>query len=715
MAAEKPESTDWGPMSMRTILILTLGSLVWSSSGAQHLGSLPPIPVVAPPDGAGSHRPSGPIAIPNRPAPIPVVIHVSVQGSDEGDGSAAHPFKTLTRAQLAVRHVNETNSVSVQLADGIYRLTEPLRFSAEDGGQNSFVVSWEAAAGAHPVLSGGVTVPAEDWRLADATRNIWVAAIPHGMDPRQLWVNQHLAERAQAEAPRRAFAFHDWGIEILDPAWRALAQLPDQGRVEVESTAWFTHRHAVVERITGTRIVMKQPGWRNNLIGYDTFARPVSGERARLFFVNSLAFLRAGGQWFADPAAGRLYYKPRDGERMQTSEVVLPRLPSLISVAGDYERPVSDLQFRGLSFQHTSWLEPSGPGGYPSQQSGAFIAGEVPNYPNDAIRDCSWGCWALEATRNHWHQQPAAVQVAAARRIVFAKDEFMHLGQVALGIGNNADANSSGIGLGVSSVEVSRSKFSDLAGGAIMVGGITPEAHHPPRPEMGVRNILIRNNVIANVSQNYREQAAVLVTYATAPIIINNDVSDAPYDGIDVGWGWGTNDAGGTAAYRTTNRGYYDQPGNLTYDTPTIQRDSVVFANRVHDVKRWFPDGGAIYHLSADPGALIAENYVYDVPGGIALYLDEGSRYVTVRNNVVGNVGVWLNLNSQDGFLPNRTALDNTAIGNWRNSGRTTGSWTDHLNNRLIDNVEVEDAEWPAGAREVIARSGVQAEEAAMH
>jgi hypothetical protein len=75
-------------------------------------------------------------------------------------------------------------------------------------------------------------------------------------------------------------------------------------------------------------------------------------------------------------------------------------------------------------------------------------------------------------------------------------------------------------------------------------------------------------------------------------------------------------------------------------------------------------------------------------------------------------VGVWLNLNSQDGLFPRRTAMDNSAIGNWRNSGRITGSWTGYLNNRLIDNVEVSDADWPAAAREVMARSGVQPEEA---
>ena len=86
-------------------------------------------------------------------------------------------------------------------------------------------------------------------------------------------------------------------------------------------------------------------------------------------------------------------------------------------------------------------------------------------------------------------------------------------------------------------------------------------------------------------------------------------------------------------------------------------------------------------------------------------------RYVTLRKNVVANVGVWLNLNSQDAFFPRRTAMNNTAIGNWHNSGRITGAWTEYLDNRLVDNTEVRGEDWPAAARDVIARSGVQPEE----
>ena len=379
------------------------------------------------------------------------------------------------------------------MADGTYRLANPLRFTSRDGGHNSYVVTWEAAPDAHPILSGGT--PITGWQLADATRNVWVANIPRGADPRQLWVNNQLAERAQIEAPRTAFAFHSWGMEnerseLAFPG----GPCPIRSRLEVENTAWFTHRHAMVERIERDRIVMQQPGWRNNLVGYDTFARPVSAEVARMFLVNALAFLREPGQFYADPAAGRLYYKPRAGEAMDRVAVVLPRLDHLLSIAGDYDRPVRDLQFRGLDFRDTSWRQPAGPEGYASQQSGSYLSGELPDYPADPIRDCSWGCRPFEAMRNRFHQQPAAVQVAAASRIVFDDDRFAQLGQVALGIGNNADANAAGIGLGTSAIEVTRSRFSDLAGGAIMVGGVQPDAHHPARPEMGLRDILIRNN-----------------------------------------------------------------------------------------------------------------------------------------------------------------------------------------------------------------------------
>lgn len=687
------------------LILSTMQSALPSPAWSQ----LPPAAVIPPAHEAerpNSEKAFSNVQISPRPDAEPMILHVAPRERATGDGSAAHPFGTIEQAQAAVRRINRDRPVTVQLATGLYQLAAPLHFGVDDGGHNGHLVRWQAAPGAQPTLSGGTLV--RDWSLADKHRNIWVADIGKGADPRQLWVNGRLAHRAAVAAPRSAFAFFDWGIQIVDPAWRFLASLPDQGRMEVENTGFFTDRRAVIERIEGDRILLRQPGWRNNLIGYDTFARPVSGDKARFFLANSLAFIRATGDWFVDPAKGLLYYRPADGQRPDESEIILPRLEALITIAGTVDAPVKDIEFRGIAFRHTSWRMPSTAEGYASQQSGSYLAGEIADYPANPIRDCSWGCAAFERQRNHWRQQPAAVQVSGAQRIVFTECIFAQLGQIALGIGNNPEAHAAGPGLAAQSIEVSRSHFGPLGGGAIMVGGTTAEAHHPPRPEMAVRDILIRDNHIETVSQDYREQAAILVTYASATLILNNDVSDAPYDGIDVGWGWGTNDPGSNTAYMERKRGYYDQPGNPVYDTPTILRDTVIYRNRIHGVKTWFPDGGAIYHLSADPGGLIAENYIYDVPGGIGVYLDEGSRYLTVRNNVVDGVGLWINLNAQDDARPRRTNIDNVARANWFNAGRANGNWSGYLNNQLVDNVSVQADAWPAAARAVMEQAGPQ-------
>ena len=129
--------------------------------------AIPSAESAAPPN---SEKAFSSVEIHERPAPTPVVIEVSPSGSDKGDGSAARPFATLVRAQAAVRALNRSHSVTVRLADGVYRLSAPLRFGVEDGGRDGYVVRWEAAKDAHPVISGGASVGG--WRQADAARDI---------------------------------------------------------------------------------------------------------------------------------------------------------------------------------------------------------------------------------------------------------------------------------------------------------------------------------------------------------------------------------------------------------------------------------------------------------------------------------------------------------------------------------------------------------------
>jgi hypothetical protein len=643
-----------------------------------------------------------------------VVIAVSCTGNDSGPGTREQPFKTLERAQLAVRQANSNHDVTVELADGVYRLAQPLLFTAQDGGQNYHHVAWVAAAGAHPVLSGAI--PVTGWKLYDKRRGIYVADTPAGLDSRQLWVNDKLAERAFIEIKRADVSFTAQGVVLNDAGNDAgnnarydyLAKLPDQNRMEIDATGFFTKRVSPVEKIEGRTLTMQQPAWDNNIWGYDTITKPFGPQFAQLFLSNSLAFLNQPGQWYLDPKHGKLYLRPPAGVSIDHLDVELPRLAVLMAIGDSLDAPVHDLAFRGIRFSHTSWLGPSSSEGYASQQSGSYLAGRAPLYPADALTGCAQGCAAFESMRNEWNQAPASIQVAAANLITFDQDVFAHLGQYALGIGNDADANLTGAGLGTSDIHITRCVFTDLAGGAVLAGGVRRDAHHPHDPRMINRQLLIENNRIQSVSEDYLDNSVILSTYVTGALILHNDISDVPYDAIDIGYGWGIQDPGGNANYRVFMHGY-DFKDNPVYETPTTHRDVVVAWNRIHGAKTLFHDGGTIYNLSASAGTLITENYIFDNHARIALYLDEGSRYITVRRNVVDDTGgEWLNINTVHHALPLRITVDNTAADNWHNGTKTGGMWTNYENDLILDDHLVENNNWPAEAVDVMKNSGIE-------
>jgi len=488
-----------------------------------------------------------------------------------------------------------------------------------------------------------------------------------------------------------------------------LDRLPDQSRIEVEGTGWFTDRFSPVQRITGRTLRMQQPAWKNNTWGYDTLNNPYGPEAAHLYLTNSLRFLTQPGQWYLDPSHGKLYLRPPEGTAIDQLRVELPRISTLIAIGDSLDAPVEDLALRDLQFSHTSWLGPSANTGLASQQSGAYLATLLPEYPADALTSCKWGCPLFEHARNEWNQTPAAIQIAAAKHIELDHNVFAHLGQYALGIGNDANANVTGVGLGTAGVYVTRNVFTDLAGGAIQAGGVRRDAHHPQDPRQLNTQLFVINNRIESVSKDYRDNSAVLSTYVEGAMILHNEVSDVPYDAIDIGYGWGIQDAHGNPNYRLYFRGY-DFPANLVYDTPTTHRDVYVAYNRIHGAKKYFHDGGAIYNLSASPGTVIAANYIFDNDGRIGIYLDEGSRYITVRDNVVADPnGTWLNANTIHDALPLRVTLDNTATGNWHDGTAVGGLWDAYHNNQILEDHLIGGGNWPGAARAVMSQAGIEA------
>lgn len=636
------------------------------------------------------------------------MIHVAPGGDDRNPGSAAQPVKTLPRAQALVRDHNRRDDVIVEIAGGVYRLDQPLVFKAADGGQGDHSVIWRAKDADRPVVSGGFDV--SGFTLFDEDRRIYVADLPKGLDARQVWVNDTLAERPWLEIRHSDVSFTATGLQITNPDLAFIGSLQHPERLEIEATGFFTDRFSPVASISGTTLTMQQPAWDNNTWGYDTISKPIFPDDSRLFLVNAPELIGKTNdwhakpyQWFIDPKVGKLYLRIAQDDDIARLRVTIPALPALMSISGTPEAPIRNLSFSGLRFSYTSWMGPSESTGYANQQSGAFLKDVSSIRPADAWSSCGWGCPEFESMRQLWHQIPAAVQVAAARNIVFENNHFTQLGQIALGLGNEANANLSGVGLAVQDVRVSRNHFGVLSGSAIMAGGVRLDAHHPTDPNLILRNIEIADNVIAGVSQDYKDNAAILTTYVDGARILHNDITDAPYDAIAVGWGWGYNDAGGNPNYDQNQKGYLY---NTRFTTPTTLRNTLIEGNRIHGVKTWYMDGGAIYNLSANPNAIIRDNHIFDIRDKIGVYLDEGSKHFTVTGNVIDTQGKWLNINTAGRMYDRGISTDNRATGNWHNSLRTGGRWLARIGNTAEGNFLYPARDWPAEARAVMDAAG---------
>ncbi|HEU5107942.1 MAG TPA: right-handed parallel beta-helix repeat-containing protein, partial [Micromonosporaceae bacterium] len=595
-------------------------------------------------------------------APAASAATTTLFAAPSGTGTACSSGQpcSLTQAQSAVRAIapTMTGDIVVQLAGGTYALSAPLTFTPADSGANGYTVFWQAAPGTRPIISGGQRVTG--WTLVDSAQNIWRASAATSFDSRQLYVNGRIATRARTQLNRADFTFTTTGLTFTNGALSYLNNLRNQDRIELESVNSFTDRYVPVQSISNNRITMEQPAWNNNTWGYDTLSRPFRA--GPLYLANAREFIDAAGEWYLDTAAGALFYKPLSGENMATADVVLPRLESLWRIGGSYANPVHHLSFTGLQFSHTSWLLPNTNQGYADQQTGAYIHGDWAR-PADWLNSCQQGCPAFEAARPHWRQMPAAVQVSAANAITFANNTFTNLGQVGLGIGNDANAHATGVGLGANDVDVTGNVFEQISAGAVIAGGVQADAHHPSDNRMTNRAITYSNNVVHDVAIDYRSHVALLMTYAADSTMSHNEVYNLPYTGISIGYGWGANDAGGSQDY--VDRGLYNyQP---RYTTATIARNYRIEGNYVHDVMRQMTDGAAFYSLSALPGTTISQNYFRNTNGWLGLYFDEGARYQSATNNVFDNIGQW----AYGQHWANNSTGNLTVTDNWTTSSNT--------------------------------------------
>ena len=556
-------------------------------------------------------------------------IYVSLQGNDKNPGTKEAPFNTLNRAIKQAREWRRLNrpevagGIYIRLEEGVYAQRNSLFLRPEDSGTPDSPTVICAVDGAHPVISGGVAVtgwkrgcnhPAIPEKLK---QKIWSAEAPlignRRVETRQMWVNGHKVQRA-AQFPdgglERMIDFNPEEQTITIPVSQSVnpERLQNAGQLEMivhQRWAIAILRVKSIDAKDGQAVVrFHEP--ESHLEFAHPWPQPViGGEKGNSSFclTNALELLDQPGEWFQEYPSGTIYYYPQASENMETAEVIIPALETLVTIDGTLSRPVKHIQFNGITFEHTSWMRPSYQGHVTLQGGFPLLDAyklQEPGLPEKA-----------ELENQAWITRPeTAIRVRGAEHIDFKHCTFRHLSSTGLDYEWAVTASS-----------VEDCQFTDIGGTALLVGAFPDgglETHIPFIPA-DVRelcsHITIRNNFISNVTNEDWGCVGIGAGYVRNMDISHNEVCHLNYSGICVGWGWTSLESG-----MCNNR---------------------IEANYVHHFARRLYDAGGLYTLSNQPGSVMRNNrieHLIEAPyatndRAFYIYLDEATDGYTMENN----------------------------------------------------------------------------------
>lgn len=517
-----------------------------------------------------------------------IKIYVSQDGNDAAEGTLSAPVKSLHRASALAREKAGEAPVSILLSGGRHPLTAPLVLGPEDGGTAEAPVRWKGLPGENPIISGGI--PVNNWKQEED--GSWSTSLPSDYQGtfRSFYVNGRRATRARhpqqgylriekaGKDNRTHFFFRKNDIPQLDETeGLELIFLHDWSvtRIPVKSVEWKARKLTTVDSIGSKLSFFTMTHWE---------------KQPRYFLENAKEFCDQPGEWYADFVDRKIYYRPTPDDQMDQCTGILPIAEQLLVIEGDEEQPAAHISFKGITFEHSTWL--------------------LPEHGYCGIQACMFS--DRGSAQSGWSKISAAIELNLAEHCSFDQCTIRNTGGSGIWIRQNCNG-----------CEISESHIYDISGNGVSIGegndrlaeGVPWWISHPEDVSKGNK---VSHSLIERCGLQFHGAVGIWCGLVANTVIEHNEIRDLPYTGVSVGWMW--------------------------TDDPTPCRENTIHANHIHHILTILSDGGGIYSLGLQPGSRITNNLIHDVQvnAGRAesngMFLDEGTKELLIENNIIFDI-----------------------------------------------------------------------------